>query len=274
MDSQQYSYFNFHTLLNPISFQCKLKCPMMQIRRTGKSTIFGKLRQQARKRLSWPPVGRVDFGDLDRIRPISEDWGFHRGKPVDRYFIESFLSDNASDIRGRVLEVKDNEYTVRFGGDRVTRSDVIHKGDDNPAATIIDDLAEGHEIPSEAFDCIICTQTLNLIFDLPAAFRTLHRILRPGGVLLATVPAISRITLEPVGRYHDYWRFTTSSCRQLCEPLFGSANLRTVTYGNVYAAVAFLHGLSLEDLEVEKLGSADPNIELIVAMRATREGKE
>src|SRR5690348_8634455 len=36
-------------------------------------------------------VGRVNFGDLRRLKPISVVWGFDRGRPVDRYYIEQFL---------------------------------------------------------------------------------------------------------------------------------------------------------------------------------------
>lgn len=238
---------------------------------TGKSAILKTVRQKVRQSLSWPPVGRVKLGDLDRIRPISEDWGFDRGQPVDRYYIELFLANHASDIHGRVLEVKDRDYTLKFGGERVTRSDVLHKGDDNPVATINADLAEGGGIPDEAFDCIICTQTLHLIYDLPGALQTLYKSLAPRGVLLATFPALSRIISEPMDRYRDYWRFTTHSCRGLFEPVFGPENLEVSAHGNVYAAVAFLHGLAVEDLEMRKLDHADPNIEVIVTLRATKE---
>ena len=242
--------------------------------RIGSSEIFITLKRQARKHFSWPSVGRVKLGDLDRVRPISGDWGFSRGQPVDRHFIESFLSSHAADIRGRVLEVKHSNYTLRFGGNRVTRSDILHKGTDNPAATIVADLADGDAIPSGVFDCVICTQTLNLIYDVPAAVKTLHRILRPGGVLLATVPAISRINPEVMGQFQDYWRFTTASRKRLFEARFGSENLQTAAYGNVYAAVAFLHGLSIEDLDVQKLEDLDPSIEVIIALRATKESDE
>ena len=72
------------------------------------------------------PVGTVDFGHFRRLIPISKEWGFDRGLPIDRYYIERFLQRHAADIRGRVLEVGDNAYTRRFGGDRVTNSDVIN----------------------------------------------------------------------------------------------------------------------------------------------------
>ncbi len=100
------------------------------------------------------------MGDLDRVRPIDENWGFTRGQPVDRYYIESFMATRGSDIKGRVLEVQDNSYTLRYGGDKVTRSDILHKEAGNSAATIVADLTDAAEISDDTFDCVICTQTL------------------------------------------------------------------------------------------------------------------
>ena len=58
------------------------------------------------------------MGDLARTTPISTNFGFDRGLPIDRYFIEKFLNGNNQDIRGRVLEIGDNDYTARFGRGR------------------------------------------------------------------------------------------------------------------------------------------------------------
>jgi SAM-dependent methyltransferase len=208
---------------------------------------------------------------LDRIRPICENWGFDRGQPVDRHFIESFLSDHAADIQGRVLEVQDNSYTLRYGADRVSQSDILDKGTDNPAATIIADLTDGDIIPSDAFDCVICTQTLHLIYDVPAALNTIYKILRPGGVLLATMPTVSRDTSDDMGRFYDHWRFTSAASKRLFEDHFTPGELQITSYGNVYAATAFLHGLSVEELEVQKLEAADPKIEVIIGLRAKKQ---
>src|SRR5258708_1276969 len=56
------------------------------------------------ERLWAPPLGTVKLGDFVRTRPISTSFGFDRGTPIDRYYIENFLGRNAGDIRGRVLE--------------------------------------------------------------------------------------------------------------------------------------------------------------------------
>ncbi|MGH2371196.1 MAG: glycosyltransferase, partial [Chloroflexota bacterium] len=139
-------------------------------------------------------VHPVHFGSLRRLAPVSRRFGWDRGGlPVDRYYIERFLERHASDVAGHVLEVRDDAYTRRFGGARVSRADVLHPTADNPKATIVADLTDAEQVPSDTFDCIILTQVLPFIPDFQAAARTLHRILRPGGVLLATMPGISQI---------------------------------------------------------------------------------
>src|SRR5690242_583275 len=68
----------------------------------------------------------VDLGNLRSTEPISEVSGYDRGLPIDRYYIERFLNQNADLISGAVLEIGDDAYTRRFGGSRVTRSDVMN----------------------------------------------------------------------------------------------------------------------------------------------------
>ncbi|MGL6345186.1 MAG: glycosyltransferase, partial [Waterburya sp.] len=132
------------------------------------------------------PVGYANFGSLRRLTPISDNFGFDRGLPVDRYYIENFLLRQSQDIQGKVLELLDNTYTLRFGGDRVTQSEILHApmGDITPSVSIVADLTSADNIPSDSFDCIILTQTLQFIYDFRAAIKTIYRILKPGGVLL------------------------------------------------------------------------------------------
>lgn len=218
-----------------------------------------------------PRIGTVDFGDLRRAVPISAHYGFDRGLSVDRYYIEKFLAGHTSDIRGSVLEMADANYTRRFGGARVDSSDVLHLTPDNSKATLVGDLSRADFIPGERFDCVILTQTLPFIPDVPAALRHLHRIMRPGGTLLATFPGISQMSAGDAARWGDYWRFTRFSAKLLFEASFPGADTQIESHGNVLAAVAVLHGLSVEDLpEKELLDAPDPNYEVIITVRATR----
>lgn len=217
-----------------------------------------------------PTVGEVDFGDLRRLRPIDSAWGWGRGLPVDRHYIEVFLGDHAADVRGRVLEVGDTTYTRQFGGDGVDEAEVLHAPPGTPAATYVDDLASGEQLPSDAFDCFICTQTIHLIPDAGAAVRTIHRILRPGGVLLMTGPTVSRIATTEQKVWGDYWRFTADGARRLLEGAFPPSEIDVSAYGNLITCIAFLHGIAREELSEEELRHGDPDFPMLVAVRARK----
>ncbi len=216
-----------------------------------------------------PPVGKVRFGDLRRTAPINRHWGLERGQPVDRYYLEQFLTRHAQEIRGRVLEVGDDSYTRRFGGERVTQRDVLDVNAGNPAATVVADLSDGEHIPSGAFDCIILTQTLQYVFDVRRAVATLHRILKPDGVLLLTVPGISQTTDE---NWRDswYWSFTVPSLTRLAGEIFPDGNFEIESHGNVLAATAFLHGLASQELQSEELNAHDPDFPVLLTLRARK----
>ena len=208
------------------------------------------------------------LGSLGSTRPLSPIWGHERGSAVDRFYIEAFLAEHRRDIRGRVLEVKDDTYTRRFGTD-LQAPEVLDIDPGNPRATLIADLSAADVIPDDRFDCFILTQTLQLILDTEAALHHAHRMLRPGGVLLATVPAVSRIVPEN-GLNTDYWRFTAASCTALFERAFGSGQVQVRSYGNVTSAIAFLAGAVQEDLSRRQLEAVDSYFPVVIAVRAAK----
>lgn len=232
------------------------------------------LTRETRRRLArltvWPPVGQVRFGDLRRLGPVSPDYGNTRGLEIDRYYIEKFLAEHAGDIHGRVLEIKHNTYTKKYGQERVTTSDVLHPVEGNPDATIVADLTKADHLPSDCYDAIILTQTLQVIYDIRTTIATLYRILKPGGVLLATVSGMAQLSLDDFDRWGEYWRFTSLSARLLFEEAFSPGNVTVSPYGNVLAAISFLEGLACEDLKRSELDTRDRRYEVLIAVRAVK----
>lgn len=225
-----------------------------------------------RRLVPWPPVGRVRFGSLRRLTPISRQFGLDRAERercIDIAFIEQFLVRHRADIRGRVLEIGDNRYTNKFGGPAVEASDILHV---QPVghATIVADLTHADAIASDSFDCIICTQTLQFVFDVRAAVKTLYRILRPGGVLLASCTGISQISRYDMDRWGDYWRFTGASVTRLLGECWPSEAVSVETHGNVLLAVAYLHGLTVDELHPEDLQQRDEDFQLVITARAVK----
>ncbi len=227
---------------------------------------------QRKLKLQSVPVGSVDFGSLRRLDPISPIFGKDRDLvSIERHYIESFLEDCAADIKGRALELGDATYIKRFGGDKVAKADVLHYVPGNPDATIVGDFTRPETIPTNAFDCMIVTQTLQMIYDIRPAIRTLHDALKPGGVLLCTSHGISPIARrEGVDDWGEYWHFTSQSMRRLFEEVFPAANLDIRTYGNIFTVIGSLHGLAACEVEPEELAYCDPKFELIIAVRAQR----
>lgn len=213
----------------------------------------------------------IFFGSFHRLSPISRVFGYDRGsQSIARYYIDGFLNVHADDVHGHVLEIGDNAYTVRLGGKQVAQSDVLHVLPDNPAATIVADLTQADAIPSNTFDCIIMTQTLQCIYDVRAALRHVERILKAGGVLLVTMSGISQISRFDMDRWGEYWRFTTLSVQRLFEEFFPPDQLQIEAKGNVLSAIAFLHGLASTELRKEELDYHDPDYQVIITVRAVK----
>jgi SAM-dependent methyltransferase len=230
--------------------------------------VAGERRVRLRKRLR--RITRPAWlGSVRRTKPLSDVFGRDRGEPIDRYFIEQFLDEQRARIHGRVLEVANDEYTRRFGSN-VLRGDVLDINPQNREATVVTDLQNAESVASDAYDCFILTQTLHLIEDVPAAIRHAHRILRPGGTLLCTVPSVTRV--ERAYLDTEYWRFTVAACSALFRRAFDGGEVEVRSRGNVLVAVAFLLGMAQEELRKRELEEDDPFFPVIVTIRATKAG--
>ena len=151
------------------------------------------------------------------------------------------------------------------------QADVLHVVEGNPIATIVADLSNAPHIPDNSFDCIIFTQTLQMIVDMGATLDTLHRILKPGGTVLVTTAGIAKVGRR-LGRddWGEYWRHTGQGLDVQAQQHFPGAEIEIVSYGNVLAATAFLYGLAIDELEPSELDYVDPDFEVIIGARITK----
>jgi SAM-dependent methyltransferase len=229
--------------------------------------VIVKLLQVLSRRIS--PVNVLD---MTRTSPISSNFGWERGTPIDRYYIEKFFQQNGHLIRGQVLEVGDCSYSRKFSqGEAESFNSLQHVALGNAAATITGDLTEMATLPADAFDCFICAQTFQYTFDVYKAVEGAHYLLKPGGVLLATVPGISQISRCDADRYGEYWRFTTDSIKRLFQPVFGGG-VEVSSFGNALSATAFLQGVVLEDLpDLSLLDTSDQDYQMIIAIVARKD---
>jgi glycosyltransferase involved in cell wall biosynthesis len=215
-----------------------------------------------------PASGKINTGDFDRLTPFSNDFGFDRGGAIDRFYIEEFIENNSQSVNGNVLEIGDNEYTLRYGN-KLGKSHILHVDSSNTKATYVGDITNVPQIPSEYFDCIIFTQTLHLIYDFKSALKTCYRILKPGGCLLLTVPGITQVDR---GIWKDYWlwSFTDTAMKKLMTETFNGSKVDVATYGNVQVASAFLYGMGLPEISTKALRYNDPSYQVIITVKAIK----
>jgi SAM-dependent methyltransferase len=207
--------------------------------------------------------------ELDAVGPVSRFFGEDRGTPIDRYYIDKFLTRQSHLITGTVLEIADNKYSKMYGRN-VSRYEILYINGDNPKATIIGDLTNTETLPGNKIDCFVCTQTFNFIYNFSDAIQGAFHVLKPGGYLLATVAGLSQVSRYDMDRWGDYWRFTTLSAKKTFEAVFGTGNVDVDYYGNCLAAVSLLRGVAAEELSKEGLDSKDHDYEVTITIVAKK----
>lgn len=205
-----------------------------------------------------------------RLEPISALVGVERGQPIDRFFIERFIAENADRIRGEVLEVKDRDYTLKYGGAKVTRSEILDLNRENTAATIFGDIRDLKEIADDTFDCFILTQVLQYVDDLDAAVRESRRVIKPGGCLLVTVPTVGKLDGHEDNVEGHFWRLTEDSARYVFNRHFAPGQVSVSSWGNVLLGAGFLQGMCVEDLPRRALEKFDARFTCGVMVRAVK----
>jgi SAM-dependent methyltransferase len=208
------------------------------------------------------PGKRAVWGTLRRLEPFSDQYGWDRGTPVDRFYVDAFIAGQRAAIRGDVLEIRDSQYTDRYAGADVTRH-VLDIDRDNRQATVIADLCEPGSLAASAYDAVVLTQTLHLLPDDEVALANLWQALRPGGAMLLTAPCVSRIDNESPA--YDSWRFTPLGFERRLSAACPDAEVSVSSHGNVLIAVGFLMGLAQEEFERHELEHHDPRFPLLVS---------
>ena len=206
---------------------------------------------------------------MNDVGPVSRFYGEDRGTPIDRYYIDQFLTKKSHLITGTVLEIADSKYSKKFGRN-VSKYEVLYINSDNPKATIIGDLTDAATLPADKIDCFVCTQTFNFIYNFADAIRGAYHVLKPGGYLLATVSGPCQVSRYDMDRWGDYWRFTTLSAQKTFDEVFGVGNVEVDYYGNCLAAISLIRGVCVEEIQKGKLDGKDGDYQVTITITACK----
>jgi hypothetical protein len=204
------------------------------------------------------PIPR--WGNLRRTRPFSENFGFERGTPIDRHYLQRFLKEHADRITGDVLEIQLPGYTQKYGRNVVTSHTLDINASFRP--TYCTDLAVADSVPSNRYDCFLLPNTLCVLKDIEACLRQALRVVRPGGMVLGTSAGFVPLTPDA----SDYWHLSAAGWSEVASRVWPRGSYEVRSYGNALSAVAAMMGLAVEELTDEELDVHDDRYPVLVTL--------
>lgn len=192
------------------------------------------------------PVGQIELGDLRRRAPFDPMFGFTRGTPIDRYYLDRFIERIRPEVRGAVLEIggsRANRERYRFDAATEYRAMDIKR---SPDVDLVGDVHDRGLIPPGTLDAIVIFNVLEHCARPWVVADNLRAWLRVGGKVFAMVPSVQRVHRQP----KDYWRPYPDGM----EVLFSDfARCQLFVYGNPLTSVAAIMGIAAQELSADEL---------------------
>lgn len=119
-------------------------------------------------------------------------------------------------MNGNVLDVGCGDSPYRF---LLNESQIVYHGIDIEGAKHFDynnpeiTYFNGEDIPfsDEKFDALICTEVLEHVENYQKLINEMHRVLKPNGTAIITIPWSARYHYVP----YDFYRYTPSSLKKM-----------------------------------------------------------
>ncbi|WP_169221635.1 methyltransferase domain-containing protein [Brasilonema sp. UFV-L1] len=210
-----------------------------------------------------PAVNTLDWGDLKRRFPICHKFGFTRGTPVDRYYLDKFISEIRHQVVGSVLEIggvllNKEIYQLSVATEYQTL-DLVSR----PGVTVVGDAHDSTIIMPESLDTVLVFNVLEHCHNPWVVVQNIYSWLRVGGKCFCMVPSAQKLHSLP----KDYWRPLPDGMKQLFQD-FSESNLHI--YGNPLTVLASFMGVAAEELSPQDLDDFHPDYPVATCIAALK----
>ena len=276
-----YQVFNGIKIFNPFDFSAITQYPVIVMMHDYKSAVIQLKKLKCSDKNIWIYNDNINgklsffsFEDINHVinlpnEEIGSDWGYRRGTPVGRVYIDMFLNKYRECIRGDIMEVAETTYSERFCQKNDTTSfTAIHVEKKEGCRQA--NLETGEGFYKEEFDTMIITQTLAYIYNLNEVINTIYRSLKQGGHCFVTVTDIGHMGSIETEKYGAFWGFHRAGIAKLFTEVFGENNVMIESYGNLKTVVAQLYGICAEDLDKKIINKKDDRYPMIIGIVARK----
>ena len=216
-----------------------------------------------RKGLLVPSVHHLQWGDLRRRFPVDANYGFGRGTPIDRFYLDIFLRKIKKNVCGKILEIGADQKRLDLKkykpGARFDSLDI--EGKSKPTFTA---NAEVQSIlKPRSYDSILAFNVLGHCRNPFSVTKNMHTWLRPGGIAFCAVSSSQRVGRCP----EDCWKIQPDGLRALFSNF---RKIQIISYGNLTTTIGALQGLAAEELSKEELLDHHPDYPVLSCVIAEK----
>jgi hypothetical protein len=208
-----------------------------------------------------PEVRQVDWGDLRRPQPMCASFGFQRGTPIDRYYLQKFVAKIRHRIAGKVVEIGGNPQGPRaYGLSHVVEYvnvDLLP----GPGVHLVGDVHDPSLLAQQSVGSIVIFNVLEHCVQPATVVDNMYRWLRPGGRVFCMVPNAQRIHECPA----DYWRMLPNALRWMFRAF---SRQEVQQYGTLASLIASYMGISAEELSHHELDDFHPDYPVATCIAA------
>jgi SAM-dependent methyltransferase len=205
---------------------------------------FGLLAERlAAERLLTVPIGGIDFGDFKRAEPFCPQFGNLRGTAIDRYYLNKFVAEIRSEVKGATLEIGGSKSNREFYKFTNTTSYLTM---DLEAADIVGDAHNPNAVDEASLDSIVLFNVLEHCERPWIVVDNLYRWLKPHGQVFCLVPNAQRLHRTPM----DYWRIFPDALNSIFARF---PQRKLYIYGNPLTTLAAYYGIASDELSKEDL---------------------
>lgn len=206
--------------------------------------------------------------------PLTRNFGFYRGTPIDRYFINKWIYDFLDEIDSgnklKGIEIGGFDY-LKYNSKKYLANELVPKRElkkskDSLCINLNEPINKDFKL-KEKYDFVICTQVLHVLENDINGLRIIYKLLKKGGLIIgSTAGTINPISIYDYKRWGCYRGYSDQGLKSILEKTGFECQIET--FGNFALAYEILNGAVVEDIDQSLFKENDEIFQILHLFKA------